>query len=276
MAVLAPELKARIEADQRVRQAAQSGGTVSTETLRALGYDVPDHTKYALSQDGKGFRSQGAAGGGFAYNDEAGTASKLVTAGALGVISAGLAPGISGLAGGGSTTTAAPSLTYGAGATPGASGGGGMGFFSSIGKFLGSNLGQQAIETGGQLVGGAMQARAAGQATDAQLAAQREALQFEKDIYANDVRDFAPYQAAGNQSIGRLSELAAAPRPSMTSGDIYGSGSIPRTGRPMGGSISGMAGQTQRVMLQAPDGTTKEVDAGQAEHFMRLGARRVS
>jgi hypothetical protein len=113
MAVLDPQLKAQIEADPRVRQLLTSSGTVSTEQLRALGYQVPDHTKYAASMDGKGFRSRGGAG--FAYNDEAGTASKLVTAGALGVMAAPLVmaalPSGAAAAGGGASSGATPLAT---------------------------------------------------------------------------------------------------------------------------------------------------------------------
>jgi len=168
------------------------------------------------------------------------------------------------------------------GVAAGSTAGGNVGLWGSIGKFLTGNAGSQLIQTGGQLAGSLVNANAAGKATDATAAAAREALDFEKGVYDRDVKDFAPYQAAGDAAIGRVSDLAAAPRQSMSAGDIYGSGNVRSMPSPM--SISALAGSPrqpgmgggQMVTLQAPDGTTQQVSESQAEHYVRLGARRMA
>lgn len=95
-------------------------------------------------------------------------------------------------------SAAAPSATLGTltgSAVPGAFGvaaptataagtGGGVGFWSSLGHVLGSKAGQQAIDTGGQIVANQIQAGAGGRAADLQAQAARDALAFEKERYA--------------------------------------------------------------------------------------------
>jgi hypothetical protein len=55
-------------------------------------------------------------------------------------------------------------------------------------------------------------------------------LQFEKGVYNNHVRDFAPYQAAGNASIARLSDLVGQKREPVTAQGLYNSGRVPGMG----------------------------------------------
>lgn len=299
MAVLDPNLKAQIDADPRVLQLAQSrgqiGGGVTTDELRAFGYDVPDHTKFALTLAGKGFRSQGPAGGGFTYNDEAGKASKLITAGALGVMAApalmalaggGAAAGGAGGAGGSSAAPAAagliPSTSTGAAmstaATPLAvsggssmAGAGGTGFLGSMQNLLTDP--KFLVNAGANVLGGVLTSRAAGKAADQQAQAARDSLNLQRNIYEQGRSDQMPWLNAGRGAVTTLSRLMGVdgvnPAAAMPQTSPQGQQAMPRS--PMAQLATG--GGT--VLMRAPDGSTRPVPMAQVAQLEARGAQRV-
>lgn len=64
------------------------------------------------------------------------------------------------------------------------------GLFSTLGKFFGSPGGAQVLDTGGQLLGGVLQARSQGRAADLASQYNQQALDYLKQ---QDARDFAEY-----------------------------------------------------------------------------------
>lgn len=71
------------------------------------------------------------------------------------------------------------------------------------------------IGAGASLIGGAMQSRAAGKASDAQAQASREQLALQREVYNDTTQRFAPYLQAGNRGMqAYMSELGlgAAPK----------------------------------------------------------------
>ena len=115
----------RIESDPRVVELAQSRGQfggVSNAELRQLGYDVPEHVKYALAQPkgGKNWRAVGNNGtAGFVYRETPGVGKiiALTTAGVL--LAPFAAPAIANAFGGGAAA-AAPTVNGVTTALPGA------------------------------------------------------------------------------------------------------------------------------------------------------------
>lgn len=209
-----------------------------------------------------------------------------------------------------SATKAAGGLLPAYGASPavlaaGTGAGGSMaaggGFWSSLGKFLGSPGGAMAIGAGGNIAGNWLAARGANRAADAKLEANREALDWEKDLY--------------NTAQTRLSDLVAPPLVRPTAESTFAAGQLPAGGArlsdlsrsspvidlsrqregvsgtnpvreglregdaPTLSGLSGppaVAGGGGLVRVQAPDGEIRELPVQQAAQAIRLGARRVA
>lgn len=150
------------------------------------------------------------------------------TMGAAGVF--GGAAGGAGAAGGGAAAAAGGAAASGVGAGTGAAlaAGAGGGLWGSIGRFAGSAAGQQLIGAAGQIINGRVQAGANDRAAEAQERSAREALDFEKKVYDDEVRDFEPYKAAGASSIARLSDMAGQSRAPVTADSLMASGHLDR------------------------------------------------
>lgn len=102
------------------------------------------------------------------------------------------------------------------------------GIWNTIGKFANNPLVQQGVSTAGNYLTARTNANAQRDASEAQLQGIREALDFEKSVYADDQKFFEPYGAAGQQSIARLSDLVAQPpRAAMTAQSVMNSGAAP-------------------------------------------------
>lgn len=152
------------------------------------------------------------------------------------------------------------------------------------------------------VVGEKLKANAAQHGSDTQAAAAQEALDFTKAQKAKQEAAYAPYAAVGQQAASTLPGLvrpapvggpplpfASQPRPSGPS--MQGSPlSMMGQGMPnqtIGGGLSWAAGGTpapsgqpapqgaQMVLLQAPDGTQKQVPANQAQFYISRGAKQV-
>lgn len=155
----------------------------------------------ALATAGAAGAFSGAAGGptaaGGATAAQGGIAA-LATPAAGGVIpSASIAgmhvavPAFAGTATGFAVPAAAGTVAAGTVAAVKAATGG---FFPAIGRFFNSPGGQVATNVAGNLISGAIQANAAGKATDAQERALKEALDFQKAQYAEAIRRWDAYQ----------------------------------------------------------------------------------
>lgn len=201
----------------------------------------------------------------------------------LATVSALTAGAGSAIGAGGPAASAAPTAAGSGGGTGGTSMAGG-GFWTSLGKWLGGPVGQQAIQTGGQLAGNWMMNRGANRAIDEQSRANREALDWEKDLY--------------NQAQTRLSDLAGGGRPltPATADSVFASGRLdsPRISgltRPSDDVIDlsqqapgtfgtmpvpNAQGAGELVRIQAPDGDVRDLPVVQAAQAIRLGARRVA
>lgn len=196
--------------------------------------------------------------------------------------------GLSGLLGmgGGSAAAgggAAASTAAGSAGSAGAAGaaGGGMGLWNTIRGFLGSNAGQQAIQTGAGLASNIMQNRAQGHAVDAQSDAADKALAWEKELYANDQRDYEPYKREGEASIARLSELLKRPVENVTADSNFSAGRLSNpAGQPVvyGKAQQQQAGSPRMVSVQSPDGSeTRQFMEGdpRLEQALAKGGKRL-
>lgn len=174
---------------------------------------------------------------------------------------------------------------------------GGGGFFSTVGGFLSSPGGQIATSVGGKLVSDVIQSRANNRAVDAQAQAAQRALDWEKEVYNTDRRDYEPYRALGEQSTVRLGSLMSEPRPAPRTADqVFASGQLggypapPRavgsgqTPAAAGVSVGSMRvnaagrepGADQMVLMEGPDGERRLVASASVPKYEARGARRIA
>jgi hypothetical protein len=153
------------------------------------------------------------------------------------------------------------------------------------------------------------QARAAKIASDAQARAARDALQVQKDQYAQARADFEPYAAAGRGAVGRMQDRAGQTPPAFDptnaatfqSGGWGSAGSAPPAGdgapvaaqlgmpQQLGSAQGALAGPTssptsqpagETTLMQAPDGSPPRpvpglVDSPLVKQLIAKGARVV-
>lgn len=163
----------------------------------------------------------------------------------------------------GATVGGVTGAVTGGGSAAGASG---MGFFSSLGKFLGSPGGQAVTDLGGRVVTGAIQSRAQNRATDAQTRATDAALAFEREVYENDRRDYEPWR---HGLMTRLGDLTQRPAPTSAS-SVMASGAMPTLGQLRQPEVA-----PRGVRLRAPTGEVQEVPESAAGWYLSRGAVRV-
>lgn len=174
-------------------------------------------------------------------------------------------------------------------------------------------IGSIAASTAGSVYAAKKGSDAAHDAAKTQSDAAEKALQAQQQSYQQQRQDFQPYAQAGQASLGRLNSLATQPRP-VFNGSQPGGGfqsppqgaGMPQMGTmpgsmgqpgpmaqmsqqpPQGGiggqallaaqgAVGGQGGPQMRKMalMQAPDGTTKEIPEDQAQHYIQNGARRI-
>ncbi len=275
-------------------------------------------------------------------------AAALATAGAAGVFGGAAAGGgsaASGAAGAGSLAgveggayglgdAALASLGGGAGAAgagAGAAGAASAGAWDAAGNFigpstvssvipvakgastLGSDLLRYALPTAGGVIGGIIQANAAGNASEAQQRYLEEALAYEKEKDKGNIEreagrygdyrgNIAPYLATGQAANSRMASLLGlSPSANPYGGPVYQptapSAPLPQPppttndptnpyGKPVGGFDPNVdhiqtqpAGrttappQTQTVPMVGPDGSQQNVPANQVEYWKSKGAQ---
>lgn len=182
------------------------------------------------------------------------------------------------LAGAAAPTVAAPTVAATVAGPTAATVGG----FSS--PSLWASLAGPAIGAGTQLAGAAINAHAQGEATDAQTAANKDALDFQKQKLAEEDQRLAPYRATGADAIGRLGTLydfasakntgsGPSAAPFSVAAPAQGTvttGTMPRSNL---ASLGQMPTQSQAlVTVQAPTGERRQVPAAQAQFYQSRGA----
>jgi hypothetical protein len=129
-----------------------------------------------------------------------------------------------------------------------------------------------------------------GKAVDAQTAAANKALAVQQQVYGNQQQAAAPYQQAGQQTLGRLGQMAAQPQgsfspanyqqgvpkpnlPQMPSQQMPSMGALgappgPQPGMPTPG------GQGDTVTIQTPDGRVLQgFPRARIQEAMQRGAK---
>lgn len=91
---------------------------------------------------------------------------------------------------------------------------------------------------------------------------------YDRGQYADYLGRLDPYRAAGTGALTRLSSHFGGSSPSMTYARPT-SLNLPQVTQP--GASSGVRGGTGMIVIQAPDGSTREVPASQAEHYISRG-----
>ena len=151
-----------------------------------------------------------------------------------------------------------------------------------------------AAGVGTQLVGAKMASSAAKDAAKLQIAATEKAQRFNEQAYADQKTAMAPYQQAGQQSLGalmtrqqtplaqRAQSFVQAARPPMAMGPR----GVPMNTAPQGGMSLGQAMQgappqapqappqaEPTVMMMSPDGESRPVPQSRVQDALSRGAR---
>ena len=128
-----------------------------------------------------------------------------------------------------------------------------------------------AIIGAGASVGGAVIASKASKgAAKTQSEAADKALGLQTQQYEQSRQDFAPYQQQGQAALGRLGQMATAPRMN------FGAGQTATLGNPMGQPQAQQPPpqpQAGLVRVQAPTGEIALLSRQQAQDALRRGAR---
>lgn len=157
-----------------------------------------------------------------------------------------------------------------------------------------------AVKAGTDLASTKIQTDAQKDAADKQIAADQEALAWQKDVFAQRQRQLSPYINAGTAANDQQAYLLGLTPSVSPFGGTPGSGT-PSTGQPGappqptaplpgGGQLNPVAtpptgtestsftnlAPARQVKLRAPDGTTRMVDATQAPYYVQRGALVVS
>lgn len=181
-------------------------------------------------------------------------------------------------------TTAATAVPASLAATGGSAG--------TWGALLGGAGGKGAlINAGANVAQSAIAAHGASEAAKTQSAAADKSLAFQQGIYDRQAQNFAPYLQQGQQSLGRLGQMAATPGPMFQPGQPQGGFQMPQnpaqvapgTAMSLGAMGQAAAGQgasqgsqgSGMVLMQAPDGSQKRVPASYVAKFQQEGARVV-
>lgn len=194
-------------------------------------------------------------------------------------------------AGAGAGSSAAAGLSAGlAGAGAGVGTGAGVAATTAgVSSWLAPAL-KIGLPVAGQLVGAGLQASAANNAAEIQGKGLQDALDFEKAQYGDLTKRLDPYVQAGGASSDRMAQLLGLPARAGTTatapparGPAVGAyvppdartalGTPPQTA---GTPAPGQASPDALVMLQAPDGSTKQVPQSAVPFYLSKGAKQVA
>jgi len=127
-------------------------------------------------------------------------------------------------------------------------------------------LGLTAASAGASVASSAIQAHQAGKAVDAQTAASEKALQAQQEQFRVQQQAAAPYQQAGQMTLGRLGQMAAQPAAQFNPNNYRGGAPLPSQqmpqqsalpqGQPLAGLNPAPNAQGDTVTIQTPDGRT--------------------
>lgn len=129
-----------------------------------------------------------------------------------------------------------------------------------------------AASAAGSVAAAKIQSGAAKDAAKTQTAAANQSLAFQQQQYQQQRQDFAPYQQNGVQAGSRLGQMASTPPPSFTPGRPQ----APQLGMPPIATPPTSSPQPQQgrmVLLQAPDGSTKQLPEALAQQAVQKGAK---
>lgn len=157
---------------------------------------------------------------------------------------------------------------------------------AAAGWFSPANIIPSAISGIASIFGANQQANASSEAAQLQHQSTEEALadarkqrEYEQAQYANYLGRLQPYLGLGTTASSTLQNLLArspytrmansgpVPQYSTAAPRPVGSGQTPAAAAP-----SSFSGGSGTIKLQAPDGTIKDVNLSDAEHFKKLGA----
>lgn len=147
----------------------------------------------------------------------------------------------------------------------------GRGLFGGGGGAGGGNLwGPLAASSGLDLLGGYLSSRAANNAANQQLEYGNRALDFEKQRYADAQGNLAPWIDTGQQAV-KTAGAAMMPSngPAPTAANV-----APQFMAPF--QQNAQNNGSNLVMLQAPDGSQRQVPGTLVPHFLSRGAKVVS
>jgi hypothetical protein len=152
-------------------------------------------------------------------------------------------------------------------------------------------IGLTAASAGAGVAEAAIKGHQTGKAVDAQTEAANKALAVQQQVYGNQQQAAAPYQQAGQMTLGRLGQMAAQPAnqfspanyqqgvpkpnlPQMPSQQMPSMGAL---GQPPGQPMPGMptpGGQGDTVTIQTPDGRTLQgFPRARVQEAMQRGAK---
>ena len=152
------------------------------------------------------------------------------------------------------------------------------GFLSNL--FAPGGIGGTLIGAGTGILGAALQAHAAGEASADTLKGIEEAIALQRELYNKRAAILAPYQQLGTQSLSGLARFMGIDQNASPSG----SGGIPMTSgtQPVPGAppmrlttpltLQAPSSSTGMVTMKAPTGTVSQVPRDQVSHYQSLGA----
>lgn len=159
------------------------------------------------------------------------------------------------------------------------------GIGTAIGGFaLAPFTGGASIPAGLSAAGAIISGSAVSDAAKKQADATTQALNLQKSMYDTTRSDLAPYSQLGAASLGNLRQLTGLPAAAPAAAPAMASTGAPtapgQRPAPPNTPIEGTAvprAQTASgfVTMQAPDGTTNQVDPAHVDYYTRLGAQIV-
>lgn len=126
-------------------------------------------------------------------------------------------------------------------------------------------LASKLVPLGLQGFGSFMGSRAANNAAQQQMDAANKALAFSEGIYNDQKANQQPFIGMGHSAVNTLGGLMGLTPAAPVS--------QPRTAQPTGGPLGGIG---QGVLMQAPDGSTRQIPQDQVAMYEARGAKRVS
>jgi hypothetical protein len=153
-------------------------------------------------------------------------------------------------------------------------------------------IGLTAASAGAGVAEAAIKGHQTGKAVDAQTNAANKALAVQQQVYGNQQQAAAPYQQAGQQTLGHLGQMAAqpaaqfnpsnysqgVPKPNLPQMPSQQMPSLGALGQPPGQSMPGMApgGQGDTVTIQTQDGRVLQgFPRAKVQEAMQRGAKVV-